>query len=182
VEYYTGPPTAGELELIERLRGREVTPEHLEVIELIAAGYLQPEVAARLHLAYDTVKSRVRRLRELAAYAQLVEITGAAVLGGLVEPPAHDWFAVHDYRASEAVRGEPLAPDERDVFARILAGQTGPTIHRLTGFGINKVKYKFAIIYTKIGARNAYHAAGLSAAWRRKRWRLDEEEEKKSVA
>jgi DNA-binding NarL/FixJ family response regulator len=71
VDAFLGGLRAGEpraVQAADRLLGTmahhpELTDGHIEVLSLISQGFSDREIAARLHLSHEAVKSRVTALR-----------------------------------------------------------------------------------------------------------------------
>lgn len=63
-----------------------VTEREQEVIELVSRGFRNSEIAERLHIAEDTVKTHLRRLKWRLCVADRAHLTRVAIECGIVTP------------------------------------------------------------------------------------------------
>jgi DNA-binding NarL/FixJ family response regulator len=71
-------------EVEPRLRGAELTPRELEVLELLARGADNPVIARTLHLSQHTVKNHVSSILVKLQVENRIQAAVRAVRGGLV--------------------------------------------------------------------------------------------------
>ena len=72
------------LRLKQQLRLRELTSRQQEVLTELARGYSSKEIAQRLSISHETVRSHTRSLREKLALRNIAEITRFALEAGLI--------------------------------------------------------------------------------------------------
>src|SRR5687768_7564830 len=63
----------------------ELTPRQLELLRLIASGYTENEIGARLGLTRATIKEHLARARERLRAANTVHATVLAIKAGLLD-------------------------------------------------------------------------------------------------
>jgi DNA-binding NarL/FixJ family response regulator len=76
--YNMGPPEAGEKE------EAELTPRELEVLELLAQGLSNNEIAEKLFVSGQTIKTHVRHIMEKMAVSDRTQAAVRAIKKGLV--------------------------------------------------------------------------------------------------
>ncbi|MFF9351744.1 response regulator [Streptomyces sp. NPDC014734] len=64
-----------------------LTPRELEVLELIAEGLSNPEIARRLHISQATVKSHINNLFAKAGVRDRAQAVRYAYVRGIAQPP-----------------------------------------------------------------------------------------------
>ena len=80
-------PAAIAEKLAERVRGQELTPRELGVLERIVAGRANKEIASDLHISETTVKSHVNSLLSKLGVADRTHAATLALQRGLVHLP-----------------------------------------------------------------------------------------------
>jgi DNA-binding NarL/FixJ family response regulator len=69
--------------------GSDLTARELEILTLVAAGLVNKQIAARLHLALSTVRNHVRNvLYKLQAHSRLEAVATAEREGSIDYPSA----------------------------------------------------------------------------------------------
>ena len=156
-------------ELAEHTEEDDLTPREIEVLRLVAAGNANKEIATRLSIAEDTVKSHVAKiLAKLHANDRTHAVT-TAIKRGILELLSPEWmiaqweFQVCEFfQKSFILESGCYATFVLDICRR-LAGRRSPAITFVGWYRVNPL-------------RNRLHRAGIACrdrgdrdSWRRSR-------------
>jgi DNA-binding NarL/FixJ family response regulator len=148
-KHWTLPGSAGTLAFVVEVLSRR----ELEVLQLVALGASNSQVAETLALSIHTVKKHIARLllklkaesRSEAARLYRESITQ--------QPPTSEPAGAH-------ALGD-LTTRERDVLSRIASGANNQRIAAELALSLNTIKRHTTRIYSKLGVRSRVRAAAL---------------------
>lgn len=131
---------------LTHLRGLPPTPREMQVVQLVARGMTNTEIAAELVLAPTTVKQHIARIGVKFNVGDRAGIIGAAIRRGYLQVP---------------VTGlTPAGFDEGlfDVLVRIARGLDNREIAAELGLGYEAVKYRVKRLLAVLGVHSREEA------------------------
>lgn len=137
---------------LERLRGQQPTAREMQVVQCVARGMKNPEIAVELNLAPTTVKQHIARIGVKFGIGDRAGIVGAAIRSGLLRVPvAHQ---------------VPDGFDEGlfDVLVRIARGMSNAEIGAELHLSYESVKSRVRRLLKVLGVRNREEAVAAGVA------------------